>query len=243
MLPVSTVVARDCDRDGIGLSLPRAEVRIAVRFRPQAAGVLDVHAFGVRQSVHRKPVRRGQRVMIARLQLGASAAVLGVPASELTGQLVPLEDLWGAAATERLRAQLESASSNVERMQALSGAIAERAATRAEPGGSRRLAHAAALQLESRTVAEVARELGVSERHLRRVFHQTVGLSPKAFARLKRFGRAIDLAHAEAEPGWGGIAAAAGYYDQAHLISDFRALSGVTPRALLDELRAGPLLV
>ena len=86
-------------------------------------------------------------------------------------------------------------------------------------------------------VNAVADDLGVSERHLRRVFVETVGLSPKTFARLARFHRALRAAREDARAGWATIAAAAGYYDQAHLIGDFRAIAGVTPRALLGELR------
>jgi transcriptional regulator GlxA family with amidase domain len=37
---------------------------------------------------------------------------------------------------------------------------------------------------------------------------------------------------------WAAIAAATGYYDQAHLIEEFRAIAGVTPRVLLSELGA-----
>jgi transcriptional regulator GlxA family with amidase domain len=36
---------------------------------------------------------------------------------------------------------------------------------------------------------------------------------------------------------WAPIASSTGYYDQAHLIAEFRAIAGVTPRALLGELR------
>ena len=86
----------------------------------------------------------------------------------------------------------------------------------------------------------VASGLGVSERHLRRVFHETVGVSPKAFAKLTRFHRALRAARDDAHAGWASIAAAAGYYDQAHLIAEFRAIAGATPRALLDELRTAP---
>jgi AraC-like DNA-binding protein len=88
-------------------------------------------------------------------------------------------------------------------------------------------------------VSEVATALRVSERNLRRVFRDTVGVGPKTFARLERFRRALDAARAQEAPRWAVIALDAGYYDQAHLIADFRAIAGVTPQALLGEMRTG----
>jgi AraC-like DNA-binding protein len=86
-------------------------------------------------------------------------------------------------------------------------------------------------------VYAVAAELGVSERHLRRVFRETVGVSPKAYARVARFHRALGAAREDGRAGWASIAAAAGYYDQAHLIAEFRVIAGVTPRVLAEERR------
>lgn len=85
-------------------------------------------------------------------------------------------------------------------------------------------------------MATVAGDLGVSERQLRRVFREEAGLSPKTFAKLTRFHRALSVASEEGETSWASIAAAVGYYDQAHLIAEFRAIAGTTPRALLAEL-------
>ncbi len=178
--------------------------------------------------------------MTARLQLGAPDAVLGVPASALTGRIVALEDLWGDAATRRLRARLADAGDMVHAAAMLERAIAERLAAAGACHPRAELARAAADRLTSANVNAVAIELGVSERHLRRVFHEAVGVSPKAFAKLTRFHRALRAARATAHPSWASIAAAAGYYDQAHLIAEFRAIAGVTPRALLGELRAAP---
>ena len=62
-------------------------------------------------------------------------------------------------------------------------------------------------------------------------------MNPKTFAKLTRFGRAVSAAREASQAGWASIAADAGYYDQAHLIAEFRAISGVTPSALLSELQ------
>jgi len=93
------------------------------------------------------------------------------------------------------------------------------------------------VRLVERTVdvARVAAHLGVSSRQLERRFQRCVGLSPKFFARLRRFQRVFpELEH----EGWVGAAAACGYYDQAHLIRDFRAFAGEPPAALVagDDL-------
>jgi AraC-like DNA-binding protein len=237
---VAALFVYDCDRDGPGVSIPRPEIQLVVRFGPSTRSGLDVHAFGLRQRVHRKLIRSGQRTVTARLQLGASDAVLGVPASAMAGRIVALEDLWGDAATRRLCARLADARDTVDAAAILESAIAERLVTANGRHAHAQLALAAADRLTSANVNAVAVDLGVSERHLRRVFRETVGVNPKAFAKLTRFHRALRAARDDAHASWASIAAAAGYYDQAHLIAEFRAIAGVTPRALLGELRAAP---
>jgi AraC-like DNA-binding protein len=242
---LSALFTYDCDRDSPGVVIPRPELQLVVRFGPSSRNGLDVHAFGARQRVHRKLIRRGQRSVTARLALGAPEAVLGVPASEMAGRIVALEDLWGDVAARRLCARLAEARDTAAAAGVLESAIAERIAAAKGNGKGRRrparaeLALAAAERLagSSGSVYAVAGELGLSERHLRRVFRETVGVSPKAFARIARFHRALGAAREDGRAGWAGIAAAAGYYDQAHLIAEFRAIAGVTPRALVGEMR------
>ncbi|MEZ4445092.1 MAG: helix-turn-helix domain-containing protein [Polyangiaceae bacterium] len=92
-------------------------------------------------------------------------------------------------------------------------------------------------------MGEVAEALGVSERNLRRVFREAIGMSPKEFARLARFHRALREASASDRVDWAGVAVASGYYDQAHLIAEFREIAGVTPRTLLSELHGAAPVV
>jgi AraC-like DNA-binding protein len=239
---VASLLVYECERDEPRVAIPRPEIHLVVRFGPWARSGLDVYAFGVRQTAHRKLIRSGQRTVTARLHLGAAEAVLGVPASAITGRIVPLEDLWGDLAMRRLCDRFGDARDTFDAAAVLESAIAERLATADRPSAHVQLALDAAQRLTRADVNAVASDLGVSERHLRRVFRDAVGVSPKTFAKLSRFHRALRAARADEPANWASIAAAAGYYDQAHLIAEFRAISGVTPRALVTELRAAPSL-
>ncbi|HET8940050.1 MAG TPA: helix-turn-helix domain-containing protein [Polyangiales bacterium] len=235
---VSELLVNEVDCDMRRVAIPRPEIHLVVRFGPATRSGLDVSALGVREKAHRKLIRSGQRTVMARLQLGAHVAVLGVPASVLAGQVVALEDLWGDAAARRLCDQLAAVSGTAQAAVILERAIAERAASARIRSDGTQLALASAALLASTSVSSVASELGVSERHLRRVFRETLGVSPKTFSKLTRFQRALSVARKNGRTNWANIAAASGYYDQAHLIAEFRTLSGVTPQTLLEELRA-----
>lgn len=240
--PIASAVASfwvdEIDRDSQRVALPCPEIQIVFRFGPSARNGLDAHAFGMHHTVRRKLIRRGQRAVTVRLKLGASKAVLGVPASVVAGSILPLEDLWGAAVVQRLLDQLACVSETSEAVSIIEASIAARLARAAAPDVEVPLALTAADRLVGAKVSSVAASLGVSERHLRRVFREAIGMSPKQFARLARFRHALRAAREDRRGGWAGIAAAAGYFDQAHLIADFRAIAGTAPRALMSELGA-----
>ncbi|MCY1141740.1 helix-turn-helix domain-containing protein [Actinoplanes sp. Pm04-4] len=86
-------------------------------------------------------------------------------------------------------------------------------------------------------LGEVAARAGVSERRLRTLFTRDVGLSPKHVARIGRLRTVLTLAGTR---GWAAVADDAGFFDQAHMISDFRALMGVPPAAYLNGRTPGP---
>lgn len=90
---------------------------------------------------------------------------------------------------------------------------------------------------EPRPIADVARRMGVSPRHLTRTFRHAVGLTPKMFARISRFQRVAAVLDDESSSGvLAGVALACGYYDQSHLVRDVRAFAGGTPVALRAAL-------
>jgi len=80
-------------------------------------------------------------------------------------------------------------------------------------------------------VRALARESGWSPRHLRRRLEAVTGHGPK---RLARIGRLQALLAAGRGESWARAAAEHGYYDEAHMANDVRALAGATPHALLQ---------
>jgi AraC-like DNA-binding protein len=227
-------------RRGMRVAIPRVEVHLVVRYGPPARHGLDVHALGVRRKVYRKTIGGGQRALFAQLPVGANRAVLGISPAAIVGHTVELADLWGESEARRLVERLASARDAGDLCGAaiLRAAITERIERAGGLDTHAPIVAAATERLEHETVTVVAEALGLSQRHFRRVFRETVGVSPKTYARLRRFQRALRFARDPSNPDWAAIAADVGYYDQAHLISDFRAIAGKAPRALLAELHS-----
>ena len=106
---------------------------------------------------------------------------------------------------------------------------------RAEASGLDPAAHWVARRIAatagSRPVGRIRAETGLSDARLIALFRQQIGVTPKRYARIHRFARALALL---SRPGASLSAAAlgAGYYDQPHMNAEFRAMAGLTPRAV-----------
>lgn len=158
---------------------------------------------------------------------GGAFPFLRVPAAELHGVHVGLDDVWGGFARE-LRECLAAAPNVEARFDLLECALLRQLA--------RPLAHHPAVAFALRefrgapgnAIARVREATGLSERRFIELFRQQVGLTPKLYCRVRRFQstlRRIPMGAVD----WADVALAGGYFDQAHLIHDFRAISGLTP--------------
>lgn len=67
-----------------------------------------------------------------------------------------------------------------------------------------------------------------------RIFREQVGMNPKEYARVVRFQKALWMLQRGAR-NFAGISAECGYADQSHFIRDFKAMSGLTPKSLLNH--------
>jgi AraC-like DNA-binding protein len=154
-------------------------------------------------------------------------ALFGTSPAPLRGRVVDLEAAWPAAAM--LRAALLS-TSGPERMLDL-----VEAALRAglDPAGEAVDRCEAVIRLleddPTRPIADLAAEVGISHGHLDREFTAVVGLSPRALSRILRLRVLLADLDVYAPVNWTALAARLGWFDQSHLIRDFKRHTGVTP--------------
>jgi len=182
---------------------------------------------GVRDAAYLKDSSDPAPTVGAVFRPSAAGAFLGAPTDSFAGRHTPLEDFWGGA-VEALRDQLGATNELDQRLVILEHALLKRLP---RIRGVDPAIVQAALLLERRPVGKVAASLDWSHRHFIARFSAVVGLSPKRYARLARFGRVLLRLERQPETGLAEIAHDAGYADQAHFNRDFRTFSGISPGA------------
>lgn len=89
-------------------------------------------------------------------------------------------------------------------------------------------------------IIEVAAQSCVSIRQLERLFQRRIGLPPQYYARLVRFTKAWIIKESNPAMNWTNLAYQSGYFDQMHLIHDFKEFAGVTPSVVQKDLQNAP---
>ncbi|MEV6287021.1 helix-turn-helix domain-containing protein [Kribbella sp. NPDC051770] len=177
-------------------------------------------------------LRAGGRVgecLQIRLEPAAAAVVLGT-ATELTGAVVPFEEVWGRDA-ERTEDRLRAAASWDERFTIAADLLGRRL------GGRRTVAPEVAFAWRQTRASRgrvrvegLADEVGWSRKRLSARFQGQLGITPKRAARLVRFDHAARLLAAGQAAA--GVAVESGYVDQSHLHREVKSFTGLTPAAV-----------
>jgi len=161
-----------------------------------------------------------------RFRPGRAYPFFRMPLAELTDQRADLLDVWGrdaAAIAERIAVQ----PTTEQRI-----AVIETELLRRLGDSDPRVDAAVSWIVRSGgrvSIERIASEIGISRQHLSRCFAQHVGVTPKTFARVMRFESLVREARQSGARDWAALAIDFGYFDQAHLIADFRELAGITP--------------
>ncbi|OHT70513.1 AraC family transcriptional regulator [Mycobacteroides chelonae] len=156
----------------------------------------------------------------------------GLPMNDISNRAVSLEDLFGDEGRhlpERLAAEPDWA----HRFDLLDSMLVHAAANGPEPDPEVAWAWSVLSQTHgTASVGKIVAETGWSRARLANRFRNQIGLTPKAAARVLRFGRAMALLAAPGHRSLASIALACGYFDQAHFNRDFRIFAGCSPGEL-----------
>jgi len=164
-----------------------------------------------------------------RFRPGGAYALFGFPMNELADQVIEL-DLIQKQRFADLHQKLLAAHSTQERF-----AVVERMLLDALDFNHS--GHPAVHYLAGRLrawdgavrISELVEQVALSHKRLTKLFERDVGMTPKSLAQVYRFQSALRRIAHDGNPDWSCVAADCGYYDQSHLIHDFRRLSGMTP--------------
>lgn len=163
-----------------------------------------------------------------RFRPGGASSFLNISLKEIADTQLKLEDVWRNAYSEfsdvmdnkQVKRQIETVENLLEK-QLSNNAI-----------GNRKV-QAAITLLNAHdgnySVNMLSKTLEISRQHLNRIFTEAVGLNLKMFSRIVRLQAALKCARRAPVNDWALFALESGYYDQAHFISDFKDLTGVTP--------------
>lgn len=169
-------------------------------------------------------IEPGDRFFGIRFTPGALASLIGEDARDFTDAMLPLEA--PAPSLCRDLAFLEPEFSETARLDSFF--VRRFADTPVDP-----LVHKAVAMITAcggqRTVAAVAKELGISERQLERRFPMRVGYTPKRFARICRFYAVHTHLCTEGITGLSRTAHDLGYCDQPHFNRDYKAFTRFSP--------------
>jgi AraC-like DNA-binding protein len=168
-----------------------------------------------------------------KFKAGAFRPFLGRAVSSIRDKVIPGEEVFGPA-LDALREGLRWDGEEEARLAAASAFWLERVP--AADATAQLAADCVRLILDSRelgSVEELAARSGVSKRSLQRLFQEYVGVPVKWVIRRYRLHDVVEAIQAGGPaPDWARLAVDLGYFDQSHMINDFRSITGYAPARL-----------
>ncbi|MBS1161242.1 MAG: hypothetical protein H6R15_3661 [Proteobacteria bacterium] len=178
----------------------------------------------------------GTQTLLAAVLPGQLPRLLGLPASAVSEEFVPLSELLPRQNLAELSEKLAASAALTSQVAHCADFLRTLAAAQAQRGADLVVPE----NWLFRPLTDIADAFALSPRQLERHFRHSYGQSLRAFRQQARCSRMlVDLVFGRREfAAWADIAASAGYFDQAHLSRDLRRFTGYTP-ALLGRQLAG----
>jgi AraC-like DNA-binding protein len=217
---VSVSLAFQVFRDEVGVPIDGMPILAGPKLRPQIFDLVP-----------------GRELAAVKLKPEWVGPLLGIDPFAVEEQVVNLPDVCPAIGA-RLHDALWRTRSAAEAIDVLTAEMIRMRGRAAAPSAVTSDALDVLRRTSGRLPCErVAAHLGLSDRHLRRQVHDSMGVPPKTYARILRFVGAMVLADRAERPHWTDVALQSGYYDQSHLIRECVTLTGSSPSELHGERR------
>ncbi len=159
------------------------------------------------------------------------------PIKELFNQSVPLKFIIKDT-VNKLEDELSSAETFEKKIEIAENFLISRIRKNEKKYKYDRIRHAVNRINQAKGIIEIndlASETFLSRKQFERTFAEFIGTSPKQFLNIVRFQNAIFEKSKNAELSLTEVAHKCGYFDQAHMIKDFKTLSGITPKNYLEK--------
>lgn len=172
---------------------------------------------------------------------GGGYPFFGAPAHELVDQCPGVGDLWGAEGRRfvgRIQNDCRTTKSRIETIDVYLSDLLEKYSRddTAINAAMEAIEHAKGRI----TIDRLARFLGMSCRHLERRFKTRIGVTPKQLCRNIRFKHVYKRIETSPHINWADLALSCGYYDQAHLINEFKYFTGASPAKYFETSSCDP---
>jgi len=215
--------------------LEQPDHAVTLTWRVGSADPHDIVIMGPRTRARYHPGRPGRDCLQLRFRPGRAAGFLRLPVRELADRAVTATDLDSEPFAAFVQSVADSGLRNAPQSHAarLRSLVAALPVAPSSPHDRDALLAEAMTLLSTNdnsareSVRSAARRLNVSERHLRTMFVDGIGLTPSRFVRIDRVR--VVLAHIQQN--LPAVSVRAGYYDQSHMTAEFHHVMGTTPRA------------
>jgi AraC-like DNA-binding protein len=218
----------------VAWDLPPGQVEVArVASHPNVHVACDgaaVQVHGVHTAAFERRLEGCGLTLGVKFRAGGFRGLLGRPVATLRDRTVEAAVLLDAAATRRFAREVASARSE-DALVSAAEAFVRALPLRRDPDADLAacLVAQAEADVEVRSVETLARGAGLSVRAVQRLFREYVGTTPKWVIRRYRMHALIGRMNSGTGVDWAAAALDLGYFDQSHLIRDFRTVFGCAP--------------
>ncbi len=178
---------------------------------------------------------KNSSMIVIQIRPGQAYNFFEFPLNEITNQIIELEDIWGTGFGE-LRERILEAAEPSDKI-----TITEKYLTDLfeKQNSTKKIIDYTVAKINSCSsfieIKKLQNEIGISHKHFIHLFEKNIGVTPKYFLRLMKFQKVLSSINFQKKINWAQLACNSGYYDQSHLINEFKKFTGFSPSNYLNQ--------